>query len=563
MNEPEDQGFYSSNFPDFLNSLNSVDVVRGVGTTSYGMASYAGAVNFESVNLRTNPYQSFTGTYGSFNTHKISSEINTGELKNNLAFYSRATVTGSDGYRDHSGNKGYSYFFSGGYFGKKHIIKTNAFVGSVTNEMAWIGASQKEIDSLGKTYNPNSANELDNFNQSFIQIQDYYHITSKSSIVSSVFYNRLKGNWDIDLKNTFGVPDGPNLNYQLLGNFIGAFINYKYSDGSFRFNTGLNGNYYERTHACADKSETSTLFYENKGIKNSGSVFAKLEYDLKKLTIFGDIQYRIANFNYIADTIDPTSAKLDPIVWNMTSPKVGLSYSHSDKIRSYISVGYTQREPTRSDLFGAQDNLFYVSTDTTNFVNVKPESVTDVECGIKMSGKKISGNLNLFFMNFKNEITLKGAVGVNSLPLMTNVDRSFRSGVELDLKLVLKRFTLTNSSSYIKCQINSDNRKFEPVLTPKFIINQGVEFKSKYFSIGANGHYISERYMDLENLNTIEPQFDVDMNITLKHKKNDIMFGIYNVFNSNGINGGYLDGVTPRYFVDAPRHIYVTVHINF
>lgn len=568
MNEPEDQGFYSSNFPDFLSSMNSVAIMRGVGTTTYGMSSYVGSINFESANICDSAYQLFTGTYGSYNTSKISAEINTGLIHNKLGFYSRASMTSSDGYRNNSGNNGYSYFLSGGYIGNKHIIKINSFVGTSANRQAWLGASKHEIDSLGYRFNPNSATEWDYFTQSFIQIHDYYRINNKSSLTSSIFYNRLTGNWDLDLKNTFGDPSGFTLNYQLWSNFTGGMVNYRYILDKFRFDAGINANYYERTHAAADKINDVDLFYKNKGVKNSGSVFVKGEYDLGKLTFFGDIQYRLVKFSYVADKIDPTSAGMAAKTWNFISPKVGLTYYITKNVKTYIAIGKTRREPTRTDMFGGQDNLYYTDSTHTNttYIVVKPEQVTDYEAGIKTIYKNIRGSFNLFYMDFKDEITLKGALGANGLPLMTNVSNSFRSGAELDLSIKVKNFTFINSSSYMYCQIKTDSGNFTPVMTPKLIINQGVLYTYKKLTLGLNGRYLTKRYLDLENLNTLDNSFGLDASLMYKFRKNDISINAYNVLGTSknaSYSNGYIgpDGL-PRYFVDCPVNIYVTLHIK-
>ena len=570
MNECEDQGFYSSNFPDFLSSLNSIEIMRGVGSTTYGMASYVGSINFESVNLQDKRQTTFSNTYGSFNTYKSTIELNTGILPDNFAFYSRASITGSDGYRDHSGNRGYSYFFSGGYFGKSHIVKTNAFIGNSCNRMAWLGSSQADIDTYGTTYNPNSANEWDNFTQAFVQIQDYYRLNTNSSITSGVFYNRLDGNWDLDTRNTFGDPMGSTINYQLYSNFTGVVVNYKYVTEFLRFNTGVNGNYYERNHALADKSAPSMLFYSNKGIKNSGSVYGKLEYDLRCLTIYTDLQYRVASFDYVKDKIDPNSAGMNTKTWDFLSPKLGMTHCLTKNIKSYLSVGQSRREPTRTDMFGGEDNLFYIDNThiNTNYVDVKPENVVDYEGGMKFIYTKFKANINLFYMDFMNEITLKGAVGANSLPIMVNVDKSYRSGAELEASGEYKGFTFTNSTSYMHSEIKSDGKKFKPVMTPDFIINQSVAYTYKMVTLGVAAHYTSERYLDLENLNKLKPNYGFDATVMVKYREHDVMLGVYNLTGkANGSDIAYGNGVIgpdglPRYFVDAPINFYVTLHIK-
>jgi len=51
MNEPEDQGIYFNNYPDFLNSVSNVQIIRGAGLSKSGVSSYGGSINFESLDF--------------------------------------------------------------------------------------------------------------------------------------------------------------------------------------------------------------------------------------------------------------------------------------------------------------------------------------------------------------------------------------------------------------------------------------------------------------------------------------------------------------------------------
>lgn len=567
MNEPEDQGFYSSNFPDFLNSMNSIEIQRGVGTTTNGVASYVGSVNFESTNVRDSAYTRLTQSYGSYNSYRSSVEMNSG-LLGKWGFYSRISKTGTDGYKDHSGGDGHSYFFSGGYFGENDVVKINAFTGHSANQMAWLGASQDQLDEFGNKYNPNSKNSWDDFNQSFIQLQHMHIFNRNSSLTTTGYYNRLDGNWDLDL-NTFGVPNGEMLNYQLCSNFGGLMLNYKYNLSNIRINLGAHGNYYERTHGLANKQFISDHYYINKGIKPSGSAYVKMEFDVNKFTFFSDLQYRVTQFDYVKDEIDPNSAGMDSKTWAFLNPKLGITYSINNQYKLYVSVGQTHREPTRTDMFGGEDNMYYVTPGVTNYVDVKPESVIDYEGGLKINTKNLYLQTNLFYMDFKDEITLAGAIGSYGLPLMVNVDESYRAGLEFDLQYQLSRnFSITNSSSYMNAQINSDGKTFKPVMTPDFIFNQGVEYQIKWFLVGLNFRYLSDRYINLENTESISGSYNLDMKIKVTHKIFDLIVGLNNFTASDkpgnlSYGNGYLDGNTPMYFVDAPRNFYTTLRLNF
>lgn len=167
LNEPEDQGAYFSNYPDFLNSIGSIQIQRGVGISTNGSASFAGSVNMESPSLNDSAYTEINTSYGSYHTYRLSPEFNTGLLKNNWSFYGRYSNVGSNGFREHSGTKGQSFFFSGGYIGKKGILKFTSFNGNSKNEMAYLAV----VDTtLKNNYRANSLtqDEKDEFKQSLL-----------------------------------------------------------------------------------------------------------------------------------------------------------------------------------------------------------------------------------------------------------------------------------------------------------------------------------------------------------------------------------------------------------
>ena len=109
LNEPEDQGAYFSNYPDIMNSVSKIQIQRGIGTSKNGVGSYAGSVQLFSPNLFDSTYTTVGFGYGSFNSHRVFAEYNSG-VKNKKAFYVRASQIYSDGYKYHSSNNSQSVF---------------------------------------------------------------------------------------------------------------------------------------------------------------------------------------------------------------------------------------------------------------------------------------------------------------------------------------------------------------------------------------------------------------------------------------------------------------------
>ncbi|WP_315824975.1 TonB-dependent receptor plug domain-containing protein [Paraflavitalea speifideaquila] len=161
LNEPEDQGVYFSNYPDFLESVSGVQIQRGAGYSKQGVAAYGGSLYFESVRFKDSTGGQASAGYGSFNYYRLNGSVNTG-LKNNMGLYARASHLHSDGYRNHSANSSSSVFINPGYWGKKHKVYLVSFLGEQKNELAWIGAPMDSIRK-NKRYNANSRQEYDRF----------------------------------------------------------------------------------------------------------------------------------------------------------------------------------------------------------------------------------------------------------------------------------------------------------------------------------------------------------------------------------------------------------------
>jgi iron complex outermembrane receptor protein len=466
LNEPEDQGVYTSNYPGFANVLQSAQIQRGVGTSTNGVSSFGGSISFQSQSGIEKESDISIG-YGSFNTKRINISSGTGLSKKNIASFVNASYYSSDGFRNRSGGDGYSVFFSTGHYGQKNIIKLSAFTGKSTNQMAWLAVSEKDIRTDIKTnYNSNDASDC--FKQSFIQTSYTLNINQYNKFSANIFYNRLDGSYDYFMSGSRSVILGSD--------FYGIITNYQFEKSKIKINIGTNLNKYNRTHTnIEDQSSIGIPKYQNTGYKDEASAFLKVGYDIKKLTIFTDLQYRYANFNYNGDV---TMKKIN---WNFFNPKFGLIFNAKSFINYYASVGKSNREPTRTNLFGGQDNL-------VTLLDIKPEEVTDYEIGLNLKKNQISIQANLYYMDFKNEITLLGAIGSNGLPLMTNVTKSYRSGIEFDIKYnpIFNVIILSTNVNYSKNKIKDNGEEFEPLYTPKLVINQSVLFNYKGFSINPN-----------------------------------------------------------------------------
>ncbi len=243
--------------------------------------------------------------------------------------------------------------------------------------------------------------------------------------------------------------------------------------------------------------------------------------------------------------------------WVFINPKGGITFNTSKNTNYYFSVGQNHREPTRTDMFGGDDNL-------TTLKIITPEQVIDYELGSNIIFKNFSVQYNLYYMDFKNEIILLGALGANGLPLMTNVSKSYRSGAELDLSYrVNSNFTITNSANYAYCRIKGDGKEYSPLYTPSFIVNQGIQYTNKGFNIGILAKYQSKSYINSDNSTSIPHYMLYNANIGYTYKHYTANFQLVNITNTRYYTSGYAIGTDKYLYVNAPLSGYLTIKAIF
>jgi len=555
LNEPEDQGAYFSNYPDIINSVSKIQIQRGVGTSKNGVASYAGSIQLFSPNLHDSTKTTFGIGYGSFNSFRIFGEFNSG-FKNNKAIYVRASQIYSDGYKYNSSNNSQSVFVSTGLFKDKSNWKMNLLAGHQQNELAWLGVSDSLI-SIDRRTNADE-NERDEFLQCLAQLQNNWFISSSSNLQSSIYYTFLKGNYDFNLNNFIGLPSTDEMyNYAFQSNLIGFFSNYTFSKKNFTWISGIHGNVYDRQHIGSEK--TLGQLYKNTGYKKEFSIFTKLNYSIQKISLFTDIQYRFSTFNYVG------SVEMDKINWNFINPKAGISFEASKNSVIYYSIGRTEREPTRNDMFYGSDDLPADSTGNPIIALKTPESVINQELGFRFQSQKLVTNFNFYYMDFKNEIVLDGKFGPNGLALTNNVDKSLRTGVELNFSYELfENFYLINNSSYNYSKIKEQTETFSPILTPPLIINQEINYSIKSFLFGISARYQDKSFIDFANSTVLDDYFVLNASVQYKIKNFDITIFAYNITNEKYYSNGYVDfDGTAKYFVQAPVNFYLSAKYSF
>ncbi len=580
LNEPEDEGLYFSNFPDFANSIATVQVQRGVGTSTHGVASYAGSVNFESVPIasvrRGGEVQL---TRGSYNTSRGSAEYQSGLTSSGFAGYARASAQTTDGYRYNSGNKSNSLFASGGWFGTNDVVKATLLAGLSSNEQAYY-ASPLSVLRVTPRDNPygNAGTDAvdDRFHQDLASLS-WTHALSSSTSIATTAYGFDAGGW-------YDVPYGGDVyRYDLHSRWGGILSALEWAGESSKAALGIHASRYAREHWLYTRPDLSTRLYDNTGYKGEQSAFAKGSIVRGRTTLFGDLQLRLAQFRYRPTTgagVTPASVK-----WSFVNPKAGASVRISKALTGYASVGMNGREPTRADMFAGADDLDSVTARSVlPLTRVHPESARDVEAGIVLRRPALEVTANVFWMQFRNEIAPIGEINEIGYVLRKNVARSMRRGAEGDLTWrVAPRLTAVATASLTDGRIreyrdDATGEVFHDVtalLTPKFVSGQGIRSDlAPWLSLDLDGRYVSR--MMLTNTNdarfVVPASWFADAGITLRVARQSVLLAVRNVFDSAVFTGGYPGAVPgsadpsamePYYYILAPRNFTVSTRLTF
>ncbi len=549
LNEPEDQGVFFSNYPNFLDNIESVEIQRGVGTSTNGVSSFAGSINFTSPN-GFNKSGNVRYTIGAFNSLKLSSTYSTGLSDKKLALYTNASVYQTGGYRYGSDGKGKSLFLSGGYFGTNNKLKFTGFIGNSQNGMAWQPVSETDINNNPRT-NYNKDDAWDDFTQSFLQLEYGKRINSTTNLNTSIFYNKLDGGYDYALTGT--------RNLFLQSNFYGVVTNLNYKGETTKVDFGVSANTYNRFH---DYDSILTVpLNNNKGTKQELSSYLKVSQQFENLVLTLDLQKRYVRFDYDGNV------QLNTINWNFFNPKTGFVYNLTNKSNIYFTIGQSFREPTRTNMFSGNDWLIYGS-----FNNVKPEKVVDYEFGVKHTSNKLVLQANLFYMNFSNEILPSGGTAPNSVGNSVSSPNSFRKGVEIDFKYNITKylsFDYNQSLTYTKFEnvtikdINNSDlylSEGQAILTPRNIFNIGLTYNKKGFLFGVTSKSQSSSYLDLSNQNKIDSFTILNSVIGYENDDYSVLLSVNNITSEKYYTNGSM--IYINFAPTTERHLFTNPLIN-
>ena len=557
MNDAESHGTWWVDIPDLASSTDNIQVQRGVGTSTNGAAAFGATINLQTTTINKDAFAEYSSSAGSFGTVINTVGVSSGLLKEKFTFDARLSKISSDGFIDRASSDLKSFFVSGGYFTENTILKANIFSGLENTYQAWNGVpsvrlnndlagmqryaddglyTQKQVDEMissnSRTYNLYTyPNQIDHYQQDHYQLLFSHQFSQAISLNASLFYTKGQGYYEEykeDQKLADYLVTPPVINGETITNsdlirrkwlandFYGLTFSASRKPDANELTIGGGYNVYSGNNfgnviwmRTAGISEINHEWYLGTGLKKDFNLYAKYNYKLtEKLNLFADLQFR--KIDYSIDGDDDDLRNLTQVHhFNFFNPKVGIYYQINEKQNLYANFARANREPNRDNYVDADPNGKQPTYETLN----------DFELGYKFNSKRLILGLNAYYMMYNNQLVLTGEINDVGAPVMTNVDQSYRAGLELmagmmlseklkwDVNVTLSQNKIKNFTEYVddwdnggqvENKIGTTNLAFSPNLMAnsqvKWLVTKGLDISLQSFSV-------SKQYIDNSSSN--------------------------------------------------------------
>lgn len=604
-NDAESQGVFWVNMPDFASSVSSIQIQRGVGTSTNGAGAFGASVNINTNAFRETAYAELNNSYGSFNTFKNTLKVGSGLIKDKFTFDARLSRVSSDGFVDRASSELHSYYLSGGYFGKKSFVRVNVFSGKERTYQSWNGVpeaklrgdregilayidrnylgekdAQNLLNSDNRTYNSYTyKNEVDNYRQDHYQIVSSHNLSNKLTFNLNGFLVRGLGYYEQyrtdDSYSNYNLPNvivgkdtltGTDLiRRRWLDNyFYGTTFSFDYN--SFKKLTASFGggwNQYDGDHygqiiwaRNAGNIENEHQYYFSTGKKKDFNLYGKLYYAFTdRLTAFADLQYRRVSHAIHGTDNDLVNLAFDQ-TYSFFNPKAGLTYQLAEQSSVYASYSVGNREPNRDDFTSSTANLF-----------PKSERLQNVEAGFRTQQGKWAFAANYYLMSYKNQLVLTGQINDVGGSVRVNVPKSYRTGIELEGAVVFNNhlkwnanatFSQNKIKNFTEYIVDYDNGGYKTIdhgksdisFSPNVIAGSQFTYSlRKNLDLALLTKYVGKQYLDNTSTETRKLDAyltnDIRLSWTIKPSwANEIAFNLLvnNILDENYESNGYTYG---------------------
>ena len=524
-NDPESMGTFFVNIPDFSSSVNSIQIQRGVGTSTNGAGAFGASVNLMTNDYHPSSYLSLQNTAGSFNSFKNNVVFGSGLLNNKFTIDGRLSSIMSDGFIDRANSNLKSFYISSTYWGEKSSLRLNVFNGKEKTYQAWYGVPQ-ELISTNRTFNPAGTekadapyeNQTDNYSQTHYQLfynknfmGNWKWNTALYLTTGKGYYEEYKAgvnfsDYNIDITGKMNIPADLVRRRWLDNNFYGQIAALSYVDSLNDLTIGGGWSIYDGLHYGSlpyldiRLAPADYRYYDNDALKKEMNTYVKWERKLTKQFIsFIDLQYRNVNHQMNGFTKN-TNLSIER-KFNFFNPKMGLTYQ-AKNIFYYTSVAVANKEPNRDDF------------EASAIEQPRKEQLVDWETGLEFKKSKYAINANVYYMNYKDQLVLTGKINDVGAYTRTNVPKSYRAGIELQFKYALNKkystsYNITFSQNKIKefteyvddydqfTQVAIQHKNTNIALSPSLTTNRTFNWKpNDKLSFFWTTKYTSKQFLD-------------------------------------------------------------------
>jgi iron complex outermembrane receptor protein len=600
-NDPESHGTFWVNLGDFASSTQNLQLQRGVGTSTNGSGAFGASLNILTDAISEESFGEISNSFGSFGTRKHTVKFSTGKIDDHIEIAGRLSNISSDGYVDRASADLKSYYLQGSYTDANTLIKAVTFGGKEKTYQAWAGLTADQLKE-DRRQNPYTYdNETDNYDQNHYQLhwneklnENWSSNLALNYTKGAGFFEQFKEEEDAaDFNNL--IVDGTDVIVRrwLENDFYVVNFNTNYKTDKLNFISGISYSNYTGDHFgeviwgedLAQDVNIRDRYYFSDAKKTDFSIFAKAIFEInEKLSGYADIQGRFVNYQTAGITSDLENIDVNAD-FNFFNPKFGFTYEINQDNNLYTSFAVANREPNRNDFEGG------VTT---------PESLNDLEFGWRLKKENIKLNTNIYYMDYKNQLVLTGALDDVGAPIRETSGNSYRLGLEIDADITINdQFSIkpnaafsSNKNKNFVAQVNgtlkdlgNTNLSFSPdVVVGNILVYNPLE----YLQISFLSKFVGKQFMSnfsstVSNNDVLDSYFTSDLNIIYEMKPSKIFKSIVfsalvnNIFNKEYVDRGYyytyddtwsnsgttttLDGA--GFFPQATRNFLIGVTLRF
>lgn len=640
LNDAESHGVFWVNMPDLASSTQNIQIQRGVGTSTQGAGAFGATMNLQTAMMRPNAYGQITTGIGSYGTRKANVQLGSGLMDNGWQFEGRLSKIESDGYIDRARSDLKSFYLSGSHHGENSLLKADVFSGQEVTYQAWNGVPEPILENnsqqlesyinnlfLGEQdaehWRENLGNrqfneftyddQTDNYQQDHYQLHYSYRFTNTWNANASLHYTRGRGYYEEFRRNdelsTYNispiqiggetVSNSDLIRRRWLDNhFYGAVFSteWKYPE-DWTLTLGGGYNEYDGDHygeviwsRFAGESDLGDKYYNNNGFKTDFNIYGKFNYYLtSKFNAYADLQYRTVGYEFLGLRIEDGTGNVQDVTQtdriNFLNPKAGVVYRPAAGHRLFASLSVGGKEPTRDE---------YVESSQQS--RPDPERLLDYELGYDGTFERFHAGVNVYYMDYKDQLILTGAVNDVGGYIRENVPNSYRAGIELQFGTrLLTNLEWSANATFSQNKIEEYQRFVDDfdsggqqsetytdvdiAFSPSTIANSILSYQPGNFTAEWTLKYVSRQFLDntQTNARSIDPYLVNDLrfsysldnlsivqNVTASLQINNILDEKYV---SNGYTFGWISGGEEQffnyYYPQAGRNILANVKVRF